>query len=125
MKTTTQKVLGILALCGCLGFLIIIAAQIMIEKHRSAQAAAFALTPVQEVRATAAVNRQGVNLNTASFEELMSLPGIGEHLARQIIQHREQQAFHFLEDLRVINGFGDRRIDSLRGLAYVELSGTD
>lgn len=72
----------------------------------------------QRILNTAAENR-GVNINAASREELMTLPGIGEHLAGLIIQTREQQPFFFLEDLRQVPGIGEKRLAALRGLAYV------
>lgn len=68
------------------------------------------------------VNQTGVNLNnTATKEELMSLPGIGEYLAEQIIMKREEQPFFFIEDLGAVKGFGEKRIAALKPLAYVPL----
>lgn len=80
----------------------------------SLQSAQGGILPVQEPGGQ-------VNLNTATKEELMSLPGIGSHLAEQIIRQREAQPFFFLEDLRQVSGIGEKRLDALRGLAYVEL----
>lgn len=121
MKTSTRKALGLAALCACLGLLVFIGVQIVSARLNAKQEIVFALSPLPEIQATQPVNQQGINLNTATLEELLTLPGIGEHLAGQIIHQREIQPFHFLEDLRIISGFGDKRIDSLRGLAYVEL----
>lgn len=67
------------------------------------------------------INQRGVNLNTASLEELMSLPGIGEYLAEQLILARETRPFHFIEDLGAVKGFGERRINAIRHLAFVPL----
>lgn len=72
--------------------------------------------------ATAApINQQGINLNTATLEELTSLPGIGEYLAGQLILARENQPFHFIEDLGAVKGFGEKRINVIRHLAFVPL----
>ena len=72
--------------------------------------------------ATAApINQQGINLNTATLEELTSLPGIGEYLAGQLILARENQPFHFIEDLGAVKGFGEKRINAIRHLAFVPL----
>lgn len=68
-----------------------------------------------------AQERQGLDLNAATYEELLALPGIGAHLAGQIILRRGQQPFHFLEDLRSVPGIGQRRLAALRGLVYVEM----
>lgn len=67
------------------------------------------------------INQQGINLNTATRDELMSLPGIGEYLAEQVMRARERQPFHFIEDLSAVKGIGKRRIDAIRPLAHVPL----
>lgn len=49
-----------------------------------------------------------VNLNTASKEELMTLPGIGESKAEAVIRHREEQGkFQTIEDIMQISGIKD------------------
>ena len=52
---------------------------------------------------------------------MKTLPGIGQHLAEQIIAQREKNPFYFIEDLMVIKGIGDKRIAALREVAYVAL----
>ena len=58
-----------------------------------------------------------VNINTATKEELMTLPGIGESKASDIISDREKNgAFASIEDIKRIQGIKDgtyNRISSL------------
>jgi len=61
----------------------------------------------------------GLNLNTADRAAMMGLPGIGSHLAEQIVRQREEHPFYFLEDLRQVPGIGEKRLQMLRGLAHV------
>lgn len=51
------------------------------------------------------VNSNRLNINTASKEELMTLSGIGESKATQILSYRESNGkFHAIEDIMKISG---------------------
>jgi endonuclease YncB( thermonuclease family) len=56
---------------------------------------------------------QKVNLNSASRDELMTLPGIGEVLATRIIEGRESEPYKKPDDLRRVSGFGKKKIEKL------------
>lgn len=48
-----------------------------------------------------------ININTASVEELMILPGIGDELASAIIAYRENSgSFGSIEELAQVKGIG-------------------
>jgi competence protein ComEA len=56
-----------------------------------------------------------VNINTAGKEELMTLPGIGETRAEEIISYREQQGgFAQVEDLMKVNGIKEGTFNKLK-----------
>ena len=56
-----------------------------------------------------------VNLNTATLDQLESLPGIGPVLAQKILDYRtENGPFKTIEGLMDVSGIGDKRFADLK-----------
>lgn len=61
-----------------------------------------------------------IDLNTATPEQLQTLPGIGPVLAQRIVDHRTASGgFTSVAQLRDVSGIGDRRFAELSGLVHV------
>lgn len=54
-----------------------------------------------------------INLNTASQQELETLPGVGPKLAKNIIAARQKKPFTSLEDLDQVSGFGPKLLEKI------------
>ncbi|MEH6941182.1 helix-hairpin-helix domain-containing protein [Bacillus sp. JJ722] len=56
-----------------------------------------------------------ININTASEDELQTIPGIGPAKAKAIIQYRtEKGSFSNVDELKEISGIGDKTFEKLK-----------
>nr|WP_317331283.1 DUF655 domain-containing protein [uncultured Romboutsia sp.] len=62
-----------------------------------------------------------ININTASVQELDALPGVGEATANKIINYREEKGkFNSIEEIKNVNGIGDKKYEELKTLISIE-----
>lgn len=61
-----------------------------------------------------------VNINTATKEELDTLPGIGESTANKIISYREEKGnFKSIEEIKEVSGIGDSKYEQIKNLIEI------
>ena len=61
-----------------------------------------------------------VNINSATVDELMTLPNIGPKKAAAIIQFREENgSFAAIEDIMAVSGIGEKTVENLTALITV------
>lgn len=67
-----------------------------------------------------------LDLNTAGAEELAELPGIGEELARRILEYREANGpFETAEELMEVSGIGEGKFAALEDWITVNGEGAE
>ncbi|WAW14262.1 helix-hairpin-helix domain-containing protein [Peptostreptococcus equinus] len=60
-------------------------------------------------------NNRKININTASKEELDSIPGVGPSTADKILEYRKEKGrFNKIEDLKNISGIGDKKFEKMK-----------
>ncbi len=61
-----------------------------------------------------------LNLNLATSEELEKLPGIGPVIAQRVLEYRNAKgSFQSVEQLKEIQGIGDKKYLRIKDLLYV------
>ena len=76
---------------------------------------------IQPTITSAVQEETKINLNSADRNELMSLPGIGEKRADDIIELREKKGgFRRVEEIMEIPGIGEKLMESIYDRLFVE-----
>ena len=76
---------------------------------------------VEEKAASAVAGSGRVCLNTATLDELLALPGVGEKTAERILAYRNAYGkFVTVEQLLDVEGIGEGLLEQLRPYVYVE-----
>lgn len=60
-----------------------------------------------------------ININTASLEQLDTLPGIGPVYAQRIIDYRKKKSFSSLEEILEIQGIGEKTFAKFKDLITI------
>jgi competence protein ComEA len=93
MKSTKAKIACVLVLCLGLAF-----SSVSVLAQKSGPAAT-----------------EKVNLNTATVEQLRSLPGIGPAMAKLIVEHRTKAGkFTRVEEIMNIKGIGEKKFKKIK-----------
>jgi len=97
-----SRVFCVLTVCLCL---LCGSFQAMAQKNDAAPAAP----------AAASAQASKVNLNSASADQLMSLPGIGPATAKLIIEYRTKSGkFNRIEEIMNVKGIGEKKFRKIK-----------
>lgn len=57
-----------------------------------------------------------ISINSATLEQLDTLPGIGPAIAQRIIDYRQTNSFTSLEQIKEVKGIGDKMYEKIKDL---------
>ena len=61
-----------------------------------------------------------VNINSATVEQLTTLPGVGPKLAARIVEHRQKAGgFKSAQELMNVRGIGEKNFEKIQGYLTV------
>ena len=78
------------------------------------------LTPISALAQQSAASGKAapiekVNLNSATLEQLQTLPGVGPSLAKKILEHRTKNGkFNKIEEIINVKGVGEKKFQKMR-----------
>jgi competence protein ComEA len=101
--------------------LIFVTLLLILSTSACAKLTRHASSTLQSNSLSPAARGSAININTASFQELEKLPGVGKGIAERIIAHREQYGrFRRPEHLMMVRGISDRKFRALSAMIVVD-----
>jgi competence protein ComEA len=97
------------------------AAESSAVSESSASTAPSEAVSAAESSAESAEELQPFNLNTATKEQLVALPGVGDVIAERILDYRTKVGnFMTIEELLNVDGIGEKKLEEIRPYLYLE-----
>ncbi|MEC0230552.1 ComEA family DNA-binding protein [Paenibacillus alba] len=94
--------------------------QAMLEKVAEESIVSSESKPVHSASPAAKSTAAILDLNSATFEQLNELPGIGNSKAQAILDYRLQKGrFSQVDELTEVKGIGEKMLEKLKPLVYV------
>ena len=59
-------------------------------------------------------NNQLIDINTCTIDELLTLPGIGESKANNIIEYRKKNKFNTINDIMNVSGISESLFNKIK-----------
>lgn len=85
------------------------------EKEQETKGNSSYIVSASETKKEEQINKKKININTASQDELETLPGIGPSIAVKIINYRKENGkFESIEDIQKVNGIGDSKFNNIK-----------
>jgi competence protein ComEA len=76
---------------------------------------ALALGPLAMAQQGKVLSNEKVNINTATIEQLQTLPGVGPALAQRVLDYRAKVGkFNKIEEILNVKGFGEKMFQKIK-----------
>ena len=60
------------------------------------------------------LNNDKININTADLVKLQEINGVGPSTAEKIINYRQKERFRKIEDIKNVDGIGEKTFEKLK-----------
>src|SRR5512143_3307333 len=95
----------------------------MTLRHIVATGLAFSMAALMLVGSALAAGKPAptgkVNINTATVEQLTTLPGVGPKLAARVIEYRQKSPFRSTRELMNVKGVGEKNFAKIEAYLTV------